>query len=154
MSSPAMRMEDLLTMPPSEIPATSLVPPPTSTIIDPCASLTGSPAPMAAASGSSMVNACPAPADPVAHLPAPPTTPLTPAGRGGRLLGGERRPGARGRRSLLNGPKLDPRNSRGHAHNDARADEGAEDPALGLDLADKVGEHLLRYLEVRDDAVL
>src|SRR5919112_58417 len=68
MSSPAILMEDLVTMPPSEITATSLVPPPTSTIIDPCASLTGSPAPMAAASGSSMVNACRAPADSVASF--------------------------------------------------------------------------------------
>jgi hypothetical protein len=55
MSSPAMRIEDLVTIPPREITATSLVPPPTSTIIDPCASFTGSPAPIAAASGSSMV---------------------------------------------------------------------------------------------------
>src|SRR5918911_841011 len=55
MSSPAMRMEDLVTMPPREMTATSLVPPPTSTTIDPCASLTGRLAPIAAASGSSMV---------------------------------------------------------------------------------------------------
>ena len=73
-------MDDLLTMPPREITATSLVPPPTSTIIDPCASLTGSPAPMAAASGSSMVKACLAPADSVASLTARSSTPVTPEG--------------------------------------------------------------------------
>src|SRR5918997_830721 len=55
---------------------------------------------------------------------------------------------------LLDGPKLDPRNARRHADYDARADEGAEDPALSLDLADKVGEHLLGHIEVGDDAVL
>ena len=55
MSSPAIRMEDFVTIPPSEITATSLVPPPMSTTIEPCASFTGSPAPIAAASGSSIV---------------------------------------------------------------------------------------------------
>ena len=121
MSSPAILIEDLVTMPPSEITATSLVPPPTSTIMDPCASLTGSPAPIAAASGSSMVYACRAPADSVASLTARSSTPVTPEGT----------------QTTTRGPI-----------------EGAEDPALRLDLADKVGEHLLRYLEVGDDAVL
>ena len=41
-------------MPPSEITATSLVPPPMSTIIEPVGSPTGRPAPIAAAIGSSM----------------------------------------------------------------------------------------------------
>ena len=54
-SSPAIRMERAATMPPSEITATSDVPPPMSTIIEPTGSSTGSPAPMAAANGSSMV---------------------------------------------------------------------------------------------------
>ena len=42
-------------MPPSAMTATSVVPPPMSTTIDPLGSLTGSPHPIAAAIGSSMV---------------------------------------------------------------------------------------------------
>jgi hypothetical protein len=41
-------------MPPSEMTATSVVPPPMSTIMLPVGSATGSPAPMAAAIGSSI----------------------------------------------------------------------------------------------------
>ena len=41
-------------MPPSEITAISLVPPPISTIIEPLGSFTGKPAPIAAAIGSSI----------------------------------------------------------------------------------------------------
>ena len=41
-------------MPPNEITATSVVPPPISTTIDPDGSVTGSPAPIAAAIGSSI----------------------------------------------------------------------------------------------------
>ena len=52
-SSPAVRIDRLVTMPPSEITATSVVPPPTSTTMLPVASWTGSPAPIAAAIGSS-----------------------------------------------------------------------------------------------------
>ncbi|CAB4722184.1 unannotated protein [freshwater metagenome] len=52
-SSPAVRMERLVTMPPSEMTATSVVPPPTSTTMLPVAWWTGSPAPIAAAMGSS-----------------------------------------------------------------------------------------------------
>ena len=44
----------MTTMPPSEITATSLVPPPMSTTIEPVGSPTGSPAPIAAAIGSSI----------------------------------------------------------------------------------------------------
>ena len=54
-SSPAVRMLRLVTMPPSEITATSVVPPPTSTTMLPVAWWTGSPAPIAAAIGSSMM---------------------------------------------------------------------------------------------------
>ena len=43
------------TMPPSEITATSVVPPPMSTIMLPAGSWIGSPAPIAAAIGSSMM---------------------------------------------------------------------------------------------------
>src|SRR3989304_1114999 len=52
-SSPSVRMEGLTPMPPSAITATSVVPPPMSTIMQPCGSITGSPAPMAAALGPS-----------------------------------------------------------------------------------------------------
>src|ERR671924_8427 len=48
-SSPPTRIDWLTTMPPRLMTATSDVPPPTSTIIDPVGSPTGSPAPMAAA---------------------------------------------------------------------------------------------------------
>ncbi len=54
-SSPPMRMLVLVTMPPSEMTATSVVPPPMSTIMLPVGSWIGSPAPMAAAMGSSMM---------------------------------------------------------------------------------------------------
>src|SRR5215212_2350308 len=86
-SSPAILMEDLVTIPPREITATSLVPPPTSTTMDPWASLTGIPAPIAAARGSSMVYACRAPADSVASLTARSSTPVTPLGTHTTTLG-------------------------------------------------------------------
>ena len=54
-SSPAVRIDWLVTMPPRLITATSVVPPPMSTIMLPVASWTGSPAPIAAAIGSSMM---------------------------------------------------------------------------------------------------
>jgi hypothetical protein len=49
-----MRIDCETTIPPSEITATSLVPPPTSTTMLPVGSPTGRPAPMAAAMGSSI----------------------------------------------------------------------------------------------------
>jgi hypothetical protein len=49
-------------MPPSDSTATSVVPPPTSTTIEPVGSVTGRPAPIAAAIGSSIRKACLAPA--------------------------------------------------------------------------------------------
>ena len=54
-SSPAVRIDRLVTTPPSEITATSVVPPPTSTTMLPAALCTGRPAPIAAAIGSSMM---------------------------------------------------------------------------------------------------
>ncbi len=54
--SPAVRSLMQTTMPPNEMTATSLVPPPMSMIIEPAGSVTGRPAPMAAAIGSSMRN--------------------------------------------------------------------------------------------------
>src|ERR687894_1106074 len=88
-SSPAILMEDLVTIPPRETTATSVVPPQTSTIMDPWASLTGNPAPIAAAKGSSMVYACRAPADSVASLTARSSTPVTPLGTHTTTLGPE-----------------------------------------------------------------
>ena len=52
--SPPTRTEFEYTMPESEITATSVVPPPTSTIMLPEGSVTGRPAPIAAAIGSSI----------------------------------------------------------------------------------------------------
>ena len=51
---PAKRRLEDVTMPPSEMTATSVVPPPISTTMDPVGSVTGRSAPMAAAMGSSM----------------------------------------------------------------------------------------------------
>ena len=52
--SPATRIDFETTMPASEMTATSVVPPPMSTIMLPDGSVTGSPAPIAAAIGSSI----------------------------------------------------------------------------------------------------
>ncbi len=52
--SPATRIDLATTMPASEMTATSVVPPPMSTIMFPDGSVTGSPAPIAAAIGSSI----------------------------------------------------------------------------------------------------
>lgn len=52
--SPPTRRDWEVTIPPSEMTATSEVPPPMSTTMDPRASATGSPAPIAAAIGSSI----------------------------------------------------------------------------------------------------
>ena len=54
MRLPARRSDDEVTMPPSEMTATSVVPPPMSTTMEPVGSVTGRSAPMAAAMGSSM----------------------------------------------------------------------------------------------------
>ena len=67
-------------MPPSEITATSLVPPPISTIIEPAGSETGRPAPIAAAIGSSMMFTRLAPAFSAASFTALRSTAVTPEG--------------------------------------------------------------------------
>ena len=70
----------LVTIPPSDIIATSVVPPPISTIILPVGSLTGSPAPIAAAIGSSIKITSLAPASFVASSIALFSTSVTPDG--------------------------------------------------------------------------
>ena len=79
-SSPPMRTDRLTTMPPRLMTATSVVPPPMSTISDPDGSETGRPAPMAAAIGSSMSRAQRAPALIVASRTARFSTSVTPDG--------------------------------------------------------------------------
>ena len=79
-SSPPIRMERDTTMPPSEVTATSVVPPPMSTIIEPDGSFTGRPAPIAAAIGSSTRRAQRAPADMAASCTARFSTSVTPDG--------------------------------------------------------------------------
>src|SRR6266511_78014 len=79
-SSPPTRNDCDTTMPPSEMTATSVVPPPMSTIMFPVGSATGRPAPIAAAIGSSIRYACRAPADSVASSTARFSTPVTPDG--------------------------------------------------------------------------
>src|SRR3954466_3383130 len=95
--SPPTRSDCETTMPPSEMTATSVVPPPMSTIMFPVGSATGSPAPIAAAPG-----------------PARPAT---------GLLGGGGLAGARRQRCLFDGALLDARHPRRHAHDDARMRE-------------------------------
>ncbi len=79
-SSPPTRRLDDVTIPPSEITATSVVPPPMSTTMLPVGSWMGRPAPMAAAMGSSMMNARRAPAEMVASSTARCSTPVIPLG--------------------------------------------------------------------------
>ena len=76
-----MRTDWLVTMPPREMTATSVVPPPMSTTMLPVGSWTGRPAPMAAAMGSSMMNGVlRAPAYSAASCTARFSTPVTPDG--------------------------------------------------------------------------
>src|SRR5947209_6390780 len=79
-SSPPTRIDCETTMPPRLMTATSEVPPPMSTTIEPVGSPTGSPAPMAAAIGSSMRYAVRAPALRQASSTARFSTPVTPEG--------------------------------------------------------------------------
>ena len=79
-SSPPTRADVAATTPPSEMTATSVVPPPMSTIIDPAASWIGRPAPIAAAIGSSMRCASRAPAIVAASVTARFSTSVTPDG--------------------------------------------------------------------------
>ncbi len=65
-----MRTDWLVTIPPREMTATSVVPPPMSTTMFPVGSCTGSPAPIAAAIGSSMMYAFRAPAYSAASMTA------------------------------------------------------------------------------------
>ena len=67
-------------MPPSEMTATSVVPPPMSTIMQPAGSVIGSPAPIAAAIGSSIRYASRAPASIAASWTARRSTSVTPDG--------------------------------------------------------------------------
>ena len=67
-------------MPPREMTATSLVPPPMSTTMEPWGSATGRPAPMAAAMGSSMMETRLAPACSAASRTARRSTAVTPEG--------------------------------------------------------------------------
>ena len=75
-----MRIERPATMPPREMTATSVVPPPMSTIMQPAGSVIGSPAPIAAAIGSSMSQASRVPAFIVASWTARFSTSVTPEG--------------------------------------------------------------------------
>src|SRR2546430_2667763 len=87
-SSPPTRMLWETTMPPSEMTATSVVPPPMSTIMFPVGSLIGRAAPVAAAPASPLPHARRAPAGSAPPSAAGRPPPATPAGthapRGGR----------------------------------------------------------------------
>ena len=79
-SSPAVRMDIDATTPPSEITATSVVPPPMSTIMLPAGSLTGRPVPIAAAIGSAITWTRRAPAASAASSTARRSTAVIPLG--------------------------------------------------------------------------
>ena len=114
-SPPTLRLCET-TMPPREMTATSVVPPPTSTIMFPVGSLDGEAG----------------------------------ADRGGhRLLDQVGLSGAGRERRLLDGSLLDAGDARRDADDDSRVGE-----AVLVDLLDEVAEHLLRDVEVGDDAVL
>ncbi len=79
-SSPALRTLRLATMEPIEMTATSAVPPPISTTMQPVGSATGRPAPIAAAIGSSTMATCLAPALKATSRTARRSTAVTPLG--------------------------------------------------------------------------
>ena len=80
-TSPPTRADWFATRPPKEMTATSVVPPPMSTIMLPCGDWIGRPAPIAAAIGSSMMNAgFRAPAYSAASWTARCSTPVIPDG--------------------------------------------------------------------------
>lgn len=91
--SPATRSDCEVTMPPSEMTATSEVPPPMSTTIEPRGSETGSPAPIAAAIGSSIRCTVLAPARVEAWMMARRSTWVTPDGTQTTIRVRTRRPG-------------------------------------------------------------
>ena len=93
-SSPPTRIVRLTTMPPSEMTATSVVPPPMSTMRLPEGSLTGRPAPIAAAMGSSISRAQRAPALRAASRTARFSTSVTPHGMPRSIRGRGIRPDA------------------------------------------------------------
>src|SRR3972149_2566710 len=86
-SSPPMRMLRETTMPPRLMTATSVVPPPMSTMSEPEGSPTGRPAPMAAAMGSSISRAQRAPALRAASRTARFSTSVTPDGMPSSMRG-------------------------------------------------------------------
>jgi len=80
-SSPAIWLASLATIPPIEMTAHSVVPPPMSTTMFPAGSWIGSPDPMAAAIGSSMtMTGLRAPANSAASWTARRSTPVIPDG--------------------------------------------------------------------------
>ena len=81
MSSPAIRTDWRVTMPPSEMTATSVVPPPMSTIMLPTGSMIGRPTPMPAAFGSSIRYTLRAPARWAESITACFSTGVMPRGR-------------------------------------------------------------------------
>ena len=91
-ASPPTRIEREVTMPPSAITATSVVPPPMSTISCPTGSPTGSPVPIAAAIGSAMRSASRAPASWAASSTARRSSGVRPEGTQTITRGRPRRP--------------------------------------------------------------
>src|ERR1700679_720418 len=111
-------------MPPRDSTATSVVPPPISTTIEPVGSVTGRPAPIAAAIGSSMRKTRRAAALSAGFLVGARAAPAAGAGALGRFL---------------DGAALDRGRARGHADDDLRRGEAA--PVVNL--ADEMLDHFL-----------
>ena len=143
------------TMPPREMTATSVVPPPMSTIMLPEGSVMGSPAPMAAAIGSSIRSASRAPALQAASWTARLSTSVTPLGMPTTTLGRGMRVNRRGLADEVVEHLLGDVEVRDDAvFQGADGDDigrGAADHPLGLG-AD--GQHLLGLLVDGDDGRL
>ncbi len=80
MSSPPTRMDSAVAISASDMMATSVVPPPVSTIMEAVGSVMGSPAPMPAAIGSSTRNTLLAPARSALSITARRSTAVMPLG--------------------------------------------------------------------------
>ena len=91
MRLPPTRIECATTIPDSEMTAIAVVPPPISQIALPRGSAIARPAPIAAASGSSMSHACRAPAEMAASVTARRSADVTPDGTQTMISGLNRR---------------------------------------------------------------
>ena len=129
-------------MPPSDSTATSVVPPPMSTTIEPVGSVTGRPAPIAAAIGSSIRNTRRAPALSAASWMARRSTAVEPDGTQTMICGSAKLAPV----VHLADEVLD------HLLGDFEVgDDAVAQRADGLDVAGRAAEHQLGLLADRED---